>query len=209
MEWNIQSRAHACQFCKTAFQDKETFHTMLFDQKSGYERFDVCQNCWTTQFSQGALDRKGFISYWQSIYNVPPPAPPEAIQKENAESLLRRLAETGDPKYAPALYIVAAMLERKRILKVKAQLSREGRRLFVYEHGKSGDIFQIEDPNLQLHQLESVQHEVLHLLQHGFPGDAHPVTAQATAPGDEASLEKFQNTSSEDPLPVAGTAGMV
>lgn len=168
MEWNIQSRAHACQSCKKQFHDKEPFHTMLFDQKSGYERFDVCENCWSTQFSQGAVDRKGFVSYWQSIYIVPPAAPPDAIQKETAETLLRKLVELNDPKYRPALYILAAMLERKRLLKVKAQLSRDGHRVFVYEHGKSGDLFQVEDPNLQLDQLEGVQHEVLHLLQHGF-----------------------------------------
>ena len=168
MEWNIQSRAHACQACKQHFADKEAFHTMLFDEKAGYERFDVCQDCWNSQYSQGATDRKGFVSYWQSIYTVPPAAPPEAILKETAETLLRRLLETNDSKYGPALYILAAMLERKRILKVKTQLSREGQRIFVYEHGKTGDLFQIQDPNLQLHQLESVQHEVLHLLQHGL-----------------------------------------
>src|SRR5688572_17518368 len=168
MEWNIQSRAHACQACKKPFEDKEGFHTMLFDQKSGYERFDVCDSCWKTQYSQGAVDRKGFVSYWHSVYLVPPAAPPEPIQRETAETLLRKVLETNDPKYGPALYILAAMLERKRILKVKTQLSREGHRVFVYEHAKTADLFQIEDPNLQLDQLQTVQHEVLHLLQHGL-----------------------------------------
>jgi hypothetical protein len=84
--------------------------------------------------------------------------------------LLRKLVELNDPKYGPALYILGAMLERKRILKVKTQLSRDGQRVFVYEHPKTGDLFQIQDPNLQLHQLEGVQHEVLHLLQHGLGG---------------------------------------
>jgi hypothetical protein len=171
MEWNIQSRAHACQSCHKPFADKETFHTMLFDQKSGYERLDVCENCWREQFSQGATDRKGFISHWQSTYTVPPAAPPEALQKETAETLLRKLIETNDPAHGPALYILGAMLERKRILKVKAQLQREGQRVFVYEHSKTGDLFNIPDPNLQLAQLEAVQHNVLHLLQHGLPGE--------------------------------------
>src|SRR5437868_7392336 len=63
------------------------------------------------------------------------------------------------------------MLERKRVLKVKAQLQRDGQRVFVYEHSKTGDLFNIPDPNLQLDQLEAVQHKVLHLLQHGLPGE--------------------------------------
>lgn len=181
MEWNIQARAHACQSCKGAFADKETFHTLLFDQKSGYERFDVCQKCWTDQFSQGATEKKGFVSYWQTIYAVPPAAPPEPIQKETAEGLLRKLMETNDPCQSAALFILAAMLERKRILKVKAQLARDGQRIFVYEHGKTGDLFHIPDPNLQLHQLEQVQHEVLHLLQNGLGGTS------GQGPGNESA----------------------
>src|SRR5688572_6377719 len=198
MEWNIQSRAHACQACKKHFADKEAFHTMLFDEKAGYERFDVCQDCWNSQYSQGATDRKGFVSYWQSIYTVPPAAPPEAIQKETAETLLRRLVEENDPKYGPALYILSAMLERKRILKVKTQLSRDGQRIFVYEHGKTGDLFQIQDPNLQLHQLESVQHEVLHLLQHGLGGsNPEPDQPSNSAQATDASPEAEQKSAEE------------
>lgn len=186
MEWNIQARAHACQSCKTPFADKEAFHTLLFDQKGGYERQDICQKCWTEQFSEGATDRKGFVSHWQTIYEVAPPPPPEPLQKETAETLLRKLIEQNDPSNGPALYILAAMLERKRILKVKAQLARDGERVFVYEQSKTGDLFHIVDPNLQLHQLEQVQHQVLHLLQHGLDSDpqpqADPAAVEASAP---------------------------
>jgi hypothetical protein len=187
MEWNIQARAHACQACKRPFADKELFHTLLFDERGGYARHDVCQQCWNEQFSEGTADRKGFISHWQTIYAVPPAAPPEPIQKETAETLLRKLIEGNDPAHGAALYILAAMLERKRMLKVKAQLVREGRRVFIYEHGKTGDLFHIPDPNLQLHQLEQVQHEVLHLLQHGLgqPVSTEGAPAADAAPGEE------------------------
>lgn len=209
MEWNIQSRAHACQSCKKEFADKEPFHTLLFDQKGGYERLDVCGDCWTTQFGQGAVDRKGFVSYWQSVYNVPPAAPPEPIQKESAETLLRKLVERNDPKEAPTRYILGAMLERKRILKIKTQLSREGRRVFVYEHVKSGDLFQIEDPDLQLDQLESVQHEVLHLLQHGLDegpqaGAAATGSVNANGKASEVTPGGEGSTAASPPPEAAG-----
>ena len=195
MEWNIQARAHTCQSCQRHFADKETFHTLLFDEKKGYVRMDVCQNCWMEQYSQGATERKGFVSHWQTVYTVPPAAPPDAIQKENAESLLRKLMEKNDPKFGPTLYILAAMLERKRVIKVKAQLSREGQRVFVYEDPRSGDLFQIADPNLQLQQLEGVQHEVLQLLQHGLPEEspADSVTMEPAAPAPEQQIETSEN----------------
>ena len=167
IEWNIQCRAQACQACHKPFAHKELFHTLLFDHKHAYERLDVCENCWKTQFSQGATDRKGFVSYWQSVYEVPPAAAPDPIQKETAESLLRKLIEQNDPSHAAARFILAVMLERKRLLKVKAQLLEDQQRVFVYEHVKTGDLFQIPDPNLKLDQLEEVQRDVARLLEPG------------------------------------------
>jgi hypothetical protein len=189
IDWNIQSRAHACQACHKHFADKESFHTLLFDQKHAYERQDLCEACWTAQFSHGATDRKGFISHWQSIYAVPPAAPPEAIQKDTAESLLRKLVEQNEPAHLGARFILAVMLERKRLLKVKAQVVDEGRRVFIYEHVRSGDLFNIPDPNLQLDQLEEVQRDVAHLLEHGFESPSADGGTSAGAPEASTSME--------------------
>jgi hypothetical protein len=191
IEWNIQSRAHACQACSKEFSDKQPYHTMLFDQKSGYQRLDVCEACWQGQYSQGATSRKGFVSHWQGIFEAPT-VQPEPIQKENAESLLRKLVAVNDPRHGPACFILAVMLERKRILKVKEQLQRDGRRIFVYEQPLTGDAFTILDPDLRLDQLDDVQRDVAHLLEHGLPApaEAQPQTEiranGASAPGAAA-----------------------
>jgi hypothetical protein len=185
-EWNIQSRAHACEACSRAFADKEVYHTLLFDDRSGFRRSDICQSCWQAQFSEGARERKGFISYWHGVFEAPPP-PSEPIQKETAESLLRKVIESNDPQYVPASYILAVMLERKRVLKVKEQLVRDGQRVFIYEHPKNGDIFTIVDPNLQLNQLESVQHDVAALLEHGLHPAGQALQPDAPLAGESAA----------------------
>lgn len=186
-EWNIQSRAHACQACERHFTDQQPYHTLLFDLKSEIQRLDICEACWAADHSQNARDRKGFISHWQGVYEAPPAAPPEAIQKENAESVLRKLIELNDPKFAAASYILAVMLERKRLLKVKEQFRREGQRIFVYEQPSTGDIFTIPDPDLQLNQLEAVQRDVADLLEHGLNPPAPPADAPVPAPPDAAA----------------------
>jgi hypothetical protein len=184
-DWNIQSRAHACEACGKGFADKETYHTLLFDERADFRRSDICRACWEKQYGEGARDRKGFISYWHGVYEAPAP-PTDAIQKENAESLLRKLIERNDPHYIPAGFILAVMLERKRILKVKEQLVRDGQRVFIYEQRKTGDVFTIIDPNLQLNQLEAVQRDVAALLEHGL----NPPAALAEAvPAEAAAAE--------------------
>jgi hypothetical protein len=180
-EWNIQSRARGCQACGKAFADKQPFHTLLFEEKQEYRRLDICAECWQGQYREGANDRKGFVSQWQGFFQAPPAAPVDPIQKASAETLLRQLIEANDPKHGPVCYILAVMLERKRVLKVKEQIHREGGRVFLYEHPQSGDLFTIADPNLQLDQLEEVQRDTANLLAHGLNP---PAPAAAPAPAD-------------------------
>jgi hypothetical protein len=177
MDWNLQSRAHACQSCEQPFTDQQPYHTLLFEETASYRRHDVCEACWTAQFAGAPRE---YLSHWKGVYEAPPPAPPEPIRQETAESLLRKLVEANAPDRAAARYILAVMLERKRILKVRDQLRQEdGRRVFVYEHTGNGDVFTIADPELQLHQLDAVQREVSDLLSRGL--DAAPA-GETTAP---------------------------
>lgn len=181
-EWNIQSRAHACEACTQPFADKQPYHTLLFDEKEGLRRSDICDPCRQKQLTGETASPAGFISHWQGIFEVPPPVV-DAIQKETAETLLRKLIEQNDPIHAPATYILAVMLERKRILKVKEQLKRDGKRIFIYEQPKTGDIFTIADPDLHLDQLEQVQHDVANLLEHGL-NPTTPVVSETLAPDE-------------------------
>ena len=195
-EWNIQSRAHACQACEKSFADKQLYHTLLFDEKSELRRLDVCDPCWKSQFSEGGTDKKGVISRWQGIYEVPPASAPEAIEKENAETLLRKLIELDDPKHGAVCYILAVMLERKRLLKIKEQIKRDGQRIFIYEQPKTGDLFTITDPNLQLNQLEEVQRDVAHLLEHGLnPPIASPApSGNPVIPSTQETVEDISQS---------------
>ena len=187
-EWNIQSRAHACQACERHFNDRQHYHTLLSDLKGEIQRLDICEPCWAAKHAPNARDHKGFISHWQGVYEAPPARPPEAIQRENAESVLRKLMDLNDPKYAAASYILAVMLERKRLLKIKEQFRREGRRIFVYEQPGTGDIFTIPDPDLQLNQLEAVQRDVAALLEHGLNPPA-PAADAPPGPAPDAAAE--------------------
>ncbi|MBI1839360.1 MAG: hypothetical protein HYR88_00715 [Verrucomicrobia bacterium] len=181
IEWHIQSRSHACQSCGQEFRDHASYHTLLFDERQEYHRQDICLQCWETQY-RDARDRKGFISHWQGVYEAPPASPPDPIQKDTAETLLRKLMERNDPVYLPATFILAVMLERKRLLRVKEQLRQGARRIFIYEQPRTGDLFSIPDPDLQLDQLENVQRQVGDLLEHGLRAEGEAISPAPDGP---------------------------
>ena len=183
-EWNIQSRAHACEACGQPFADKQPYRTVLSEDGKELRRSDICEPC--AQKNGDDRTRAGFISQWHGVFEVPPPVT-EAIHKDTAETLLRKLVEQNDPQHAPAAYILAVMLERKRILKVKEQIKRDGKRIFIYEQPKTGDIFTIADPDFRLDQLEAVQRDVAQLLEHGLNPPAPIVEPTPVVENETAS----------------------
>jgi hypothetical protein len=157
-EWAITHRADACAVTRRPFVPGEYFYTLLYHGADGYRREDLSEEAW-----QNRNENIQPFSFWKSRYEPWPPKSPEALPRENAEQLFRRLIASQNPP-ANACYVLAAMLERKRILKqVKTEQSANGR-VLIYEQPSTGDVFIVPEPQLRLHELETVQNEVAELL---------------------------------------------
>lgn len=157
-EWAIKHRADVCAVTHRPFAPGEYFYTLLFHDADGYRREDLSEEAWRNR-----NENMQPFSFWRSRYEPLPPPPAEPLPKENAEQLFRRLIASANPP-ANACYVLAAMLERKRMLKqIKAE-ETANRRVLIYEHGGTGDVFIVPDPRLRLDELETVQNEVAQLL---------------------------------------------
>lgn len=162
-DWTIQSRAEKCAVTGEPFQDGEYFYTLLFDEPAGLRREDLSEAAWKDR-----NDNLQPYSFWRSKFELPPPPAPEALGKQTAEDLLRRYMEESSAQHAAARYLLAAMLERKRLLKeVEVKNPGTGPLTRIYEHTKTGEVFVIPDPQLRLDQLAEVQQEVSALLSPG------------------------------------------
>jgi len=182
-EWKIKGRAHVCSVTGQPFVENEPFYTALFEDQSdedGFIRRDYCVAAW----QQERPNLRPF-SHWRSLYEPTQsePARRDVVEKEGAESLLRRLIEDDDPLTENTRFILALMLERKKTLRETDSRSLGTARLRIYEHTKSGEVFIIRDPQLKLDQLESIQHEVADRL------GARPSQAPAPASQEPASQE--------------------
>lgn len=187
-EWNVRAPSPNCEACNKPFQDHEEFYSRLEFGAEGYVRRDYCAGCWSDAARHGAL------SVWKTEFRVPPPPPPEPIQKETAESLLRKLMESEDPTNLNVIFILAVMLERKRILIERdVQVREDGVKVRVYEHRKTGESFVITDPQLRLAELERVQAEVVARLG----GSPKAESAGAAAQGEPDGSEKRASESAE------------
>ncbi|MEN3368760.1 MAG: hypothetical protein V7609_903 [Verrucomicrobiota bacterium] len=159
-DWPIKHRADACARTGRPFQPGEQFYTLLFREGDGFRREDLSEEAWS-QRNENITP----FSFWKMRYEPPPPEPPEPLGKESAEDILRRLLAANDPAHVNACYVLAVMLERKRVLKQIKTDKTDGRPVLIYEHAKSGDVFIVPDVRPRLDELEHVQHEVSQLLK--------------------------------------------
>jgi hypothetical protein len=108
--------------------------------------------------------------------------------------MLRRLLESNDPAHTNTRYLLAVMLERKRILRPQPSADKG---ILVYERAGTGETFLIADPNLSLSDLARVQEEVTALLS-GLSAPAEPPQGEPTGPAEvSAAAEPASETSSE------------
>lgn len=176
-DWDIKPCSGACGKCSEKFEDKQAYRARLVRREADYEREDYCEACWTSLPAEAGT---ASFSAWKSVYRTPAP-PQETLKKETAESLLRKLMESGDKTKANSIYVLAAMLERKRILVQRDSQKTPDGTSIVYEHRKTGEVFMVPDPGFKLNQLTAVQAEVAALLKESQPA---PVPDQAKVAGE-------------------------
>ncbi len=164
-DWTIQTRAGGCDVTGEPFAEGQPFYTLLYrDRHDALSRRDVSE-AGGRRLREDPRAARPF-SFWRARFTLAAPPPPEALAKADAETLLRRFLAERRPEHGRVIYILALMLERKRLLRqTDAQTDpASDRRLLFYEHVKTGETFVVPDPGLKLDQLEDVQREVGDLL---------------------------------------------
>ena len=162
--WQVRSRSRECAATSIRFADGETIITALYPDpdSSGYLRRDFSTNGWQNL----PPDAEKPFSFWKTTYSAPPENENQSIeQKLSPEEILRRLVDEDEDHTENTRYILAVMLERRKLLRETDHQRTSSGILRVYEHRKTGEVFLIRDPDIPLDRVEAVQLEVSTLLE--------------------------------------------
>ena len=181
-DWSIESRSHTCSATGRAFAVDESFYTLLYVDGAVFRREDLSDEAFKAR-----NDNVQPFSFWRTKYEAPVPTHTDTVSKQTAEDLLRAYMEDSAPGLDNARFILALMLERKRILKEReVKYAPDGTLTRIYEHAKTGEVFLIADPQLHLTQVADIQAQVADQL--GGP-PAHKTPAGQTPPNDATPTE--------------------
>ncbi len=191
--WHVRSRSRECAATQRPFADGEIIVTALYPdpESSGYLRRDFCLDAWNNL----PEDAEKAFSFWKTTFNAPTGAEhKDPVEKLSAEEILRRLVEEDEDHTENTRYILAVMLERQKLLQETDSQRTPNGILRVYEHRKTGEVYLVRDPDIPLSQVESVQNEVIVLLENN---GRVPEPVVEAAPEEAPAAEELP----ESPLP--------
>lgn len=164
-DWPIQGRARRCARTGREFEEGETIYSALHREGEGLRREDFSEEGWEELSAANSAP----FSFWRTKYELPPPtgARPESVDKADAETHLRRLlAEGPPPDQAGVAYLLAALLERKRLLRPVPLDPAASSATIPYEHTKTGELFLVPAAPPRLDALDEVQADLAAMLGH-------------------------------------------
>ena len=159
-QWKLAGHRRACSHTGEPFREGQPSYTAIFwDAEEGaFRREDYSEEAW-----DALHESLQPFSCWHGLYE-PPSADHkrrDAVDKEDAEETLKRLISKNDAATEKTRYLLAVMLERKKILQQIGAREKDGQRLIIYRRRKTEEIFIITDPGLQLDEVPHIQSEVL------------------------------------------------
>ena len=159
--YSIKSRSHVCHLTGEAFEEDQPFIAAIFPdpESSGFLRQDFAVEAW-----ENREDDTQPFSFWRSHYKPPVKEEETQVTPHDPESLFAKLVEEDEEHTENARFILAAMLERKKIIRETDTQKLPTGLLRIYENRKTGDVFIVKDPQIALSDVESIQEEVQQLL---------------------------------------------
>jgi hypothetical protein len=195
--WHVRSRSRECAATQRAFIDGETIVTALFPdpESSGYLRRDYCLEAWKDL----SEDAEKPFSFWKTTFAGPANLQTEEhSERLSPEEILVRLVEEDEDHTENTRYILAVMLERKKILRETDHQRTPNGILRVYEHRKTGEIYLIRDPDIPLSEVESVQNEVFILLENNGRSPEPVIPEEPPAENPPGATEQTEPPPSND-----------
>lgn len=157
-DYEIQGPTRICAASGRELKPGERFCAVLADRDGQFVRTDYAASAWPGPPSHA-------IAYWTGqVPSADRPHKP-VVNDELLTDCFTRLAGTTEPNQIRFRYVVALLLMRRKRLKFDdAKRDADGREYLVLRDAKSGDRFDVIDPQLGEDETKGVQDEVFRVL---------------------------------------------
>jgi len=151
-------RGH-CIVCQTVVQPQEPLMAALKETLTGFERLDVCLNCWPE------FDKSDLIGFWKTTMPLVEQKKKLFVDDEVLCQLFERLADTTEPAKLNFRFVLGLILMRKRLIVYENSRNDDGgNEIWQVRFKGKEDLLDLLNPRLDEAQVMDVSNQLGEIL---------------------------------------------
>jgi len=151
-------RGH-CIVCQTVVQPQEPLMAALKETPTGFERLDVCLNCWRE------FDKSDLIGFWKTTMPLVEQKKKLFVDDEVLCQLFERLADTTEPAKLNFRFVLGLILMRKRLIVYENSRNDDGgNEIWQVRFKGKEDLLDLLNPRLDEAQVMDVSNQLGEIL---------------------------------------------
>ena len=151
-------RGH-CIVCQTVVQPQEPLMAALKETPTGFERLDVCLNCWRE------FDKSDLIGFWKTTMPLVEQKKKLFVDDEVLCQLFERLADTTEPAKLNFRFVLGLILMRKRLIVYENSRTDDGgNEIWQVRFKGKEDLLDLLNPRLDEAQVMDVSNQLGEIL---------------------------------------------
>ncbi len=204
MEWRLGRHAPACQSCEAAFEPEADYYTVLTETNEEFDRLDLCPSCFARR-----AECPEDVFFWKGRRPAAKEAGERRVDFQAVKAFLKKSRTETSLAYLQLNYVLALILVRKKMLRIK-EMSSRGRQDYLRVHfTKEDEVFEIPVPELRESDVTEVQNNLMDLFrQHAAldPGEADDAEADERAEAEARTEDSPDEPAESDSPEAAETA---
>jgi hypothetical protein len=149
-----------CVVCHAAIEPGAPLMAALKETPLGFERLDVCLNCWPNYADKGEL-----IGFWRTTMPRHEQKRKVFVDDEVLAQLFERLADTTEPPKLNFRFVLGLILMRKRLIVYESTRNEaDGREIWQVRFRGKEQLMDLLNPRLEESQIQDVSNQLGEIL---------------------------------------------
>src|SRR2546421_183952 len=143
---------------QTPIEPQQPLMAALKETAIGFERLDVCLNCWPT------FDKADLIGFWKTSMPLVEQKKRLFVDDEVLCQLFERLADAAEPAKLNFRFVLGLILMRKRLIIYEGSRTEEGREIWQVRFKGRDQMLDLLNPRLDESQVMDVSNQLGEIL---------------------------------------------
>jgi hypothetical protein len=147
-----------CVVCMTAIEPDQSFMAALKETPLGFERQDVCLNCW------GAFEKADLVGFWKTQMPRHEQKRKLFVDDDVLCQLFERLSDASEPAKLNFRFVLGLILMRKRLIVYETSRMDETKEIWQVRFKGKEEQMDLLNPRLDESQVQEVSNQLGEIL---------------------------------------------